>query len=594
MKYSQIKTKLSEAATLKASALRLMKDITTLLEDKELPDTFRSQLEGVRKELRRTWAELAKDANIVKQRESALGEVKKTVGGEDFPASDFLVVEDKESPNTWHLQVSKNGTPDHNLMGAAYAALTKGYRGNKYDGPDKQKALTKLKALYKAEEMDWPMGEVAECDDDMGYANPVMTPWGAKSFADLDAARAASEATEEVYERTNQLNQIISNIMSDPAETDKVSALRTAFDEYTTLIGDLTGTNLAAAELDAMQPEGAKLAESFGGASIVIGEAELSENVPSPRDPLRLDVRMITPGWGNAADKNYYSPDVLKRDAKVFEGVKMYTTDHKPGEKSERTEVSIIEKIKGFSSDGAPIAQVLVFDPDFAEKTRNRAKANMLETLECSILAYGKTKPGTAPDGRKGNIVEAITAAQSVDWVTKAGAGGRAERLAESAQGNGQGAIMDKTLILKMLEESGLPEPAQKRLEVREYKDESELKTVIESEVAYLKEATTPPQTEPVLLAEADVKATLAKTQLPAASQKRLAEAQYKDAAALDAAVKAEVAYLKEVTQSGKPLVPQSQAQNGDRPKTLAETNKTVDDLLTRRFGGVVAKAKGA
>jgi len=69
---------------------------------------------------------------------------------------DYLIVEDREKPTTWHLQVKKNGTPDHGLMGSAWAALHEGYRGNKYEGPDKGAALDKLKALYKAEDMPLP------------------------------------------------------------------------------------------------------------------------------------------------------------------------------------------------------------------------------------------------------------------------------------------------------------------------------------------------------------------------------------------------------------------------------------------------------
>lgn len=81
----------------------------------------------------------------------------KTVGGESYPSSDFLVVEDASEPSTWHLQVKKHGKPDHGLMGAAKAALTSpgGHRGNKYGGPNKEEAIRKLKALYKAEGMDW-------------------------------------------------------------------------------------------------------------------------------------------------------------------------------------------------------------------------------------------------------------------------------------------------------------------------------------------------------------------------------------------------------------------------------------------------------
>jgi len=69
---------------------------------------------------------------------------------------DYLVVEDKKKSTTWHLQVKVDGKPDHRLMGAAWAALHGGYRGNKYEGPNKQEAIKKLKALYKSEKMTTP------------------------------------------------------------------------------------------------------------------------------------------------------------------------------------------------------------------------------------------------------------------------------------------------------------------------------------------------------------------------------------------------------------------------------------------------------
>jgi hypothetical protein len=81
----------------------------------------------------------------------------KTVGGVKYPSSDFLVVEDPQSPDTWHLQVKKHGKPDHGLMGGAKAALTApgGHRGNKYQGPNKSEALAKLKRLYNSEGIEW-------------------------------------------------------------------------------------------------------------------------------------------------------------------------------------------------------------------------------------------------------------------------------------------------------------------------------------------------------------------------------------------------------------------------------------------------------
>jgi len=60
-------------------------------------------------------------------------------------------------PDGTHLPVTgEDGKPDHYLMGAAWAALHGGYRGNKYEGADKDKAIAALKALYKSEGMDTP------------------------------------------------------------------------------------------------------------------------------------------------------------------------------------------------------------------------------------------------------------------------------------------------------------------------------------------------------------------------------------------------------------------------------------------------------
>jgi len=77
--------------------------------------------------------------------------------GEDHPAEHYLVVENPFKPTTWRLPVyDKDGKLDHGLMGAAWAALHGGYRGNKYEGPAKRDALAKLKKLYAAEKMELP------------------------------------------------------------------------------------------------------------------------------------------------------------------------------------------------------------------------------------------------------------------------------------------------------------------------------------------------------------------------------------------------------------------------------------------------------
>lgn len=79
--------------------------------------------------------------------------MKMEADGKKHPASDYLVVEDPKLPSTWHLPVY-----DAQHCAAAHAALLSpgGSRGNKYAGPDKEKAISKLKTAYAKLKMTWP------------------------------------------------------------------------------------------------------------------------------------------------------------------------------------------------------------------------------------------------------------------------------------------------------------------------------------------------------------------------------------------------------------------------------------------------------
>jgi hypothetical protein len=67
----------------------------------------------------------------------------------------YLVV-DEDGKGHLPVRDSPDGPLNHHLMGAAWAALHGGYRGNKYEGPGKQAAIEKLKALYKSAGMEPP------------------------------------------------------------------------------------------------------------------------------------------------------------------------------------------------------------------------------------------------------------------------------------------------------------------------------------------------------------------------------------------------------------------------------------------------------
>ena len=72
--------------------------------------------------------------------------------GEKAEQGGYLVSGDEGN----HLPTRKDGKLDHRLMGAAWASLHSGFRGNKYEGPGKAQAIAKLKRLYESEGMDTP------------------------------------------------------------------------------------------------------------------------------------------------------------------------------------------------------------------------------------------------------------------------------------------------------------------------------------------------------------------------------------------------------------------------------------------------------
>ena len=236
----------------------------------------------------------------------------------------------------------------------------------------------------------------------------------------------------------------------------------------------------------------ADLAESGGDAGILglAAEGQPAEGVNPDRSPLGVYVRVIKPGWGNKQDNRYYPHDVVKRDAGVFEGAKMYTTDHRSGDKSERTEVSVLEQCPVyFAEDGSPVALARIFDPDFAEKTRNRARAGQLQTLRCSIYAKGVVRPGFEQDGRKGDLVEAIRGdpKPDVDWVTRDGAGGHAVAMAEAEP---QPEPLAQEAVEAALAETNLPQAAKEWVAEGTYADEAQLQEAVGRAVERVKKLT--------------------------------------------------------------------------------------------------------
>jgi len=347
-------------------------------------------------------------------------ELTKKVSGRTHARSDFLVVEDPEKTDTWHLPVRVQGKPDHRLMGGAWAALHQGFRGQPYQGPDKAEAISKLRALYKSEDMPLP---------------------GEKETKEMAEAEAPG---------TDQILAVLAFLA-------------------TQYVGELPETE---AEEEVTEAE---LAESASGAAISLVEAEPNAHLANP---LQLDIAVIKPGWGNKKQNRYYGHKMLKHNAPIFKGAKMHAVGHDPNKKDVRTEVSqILDCPVGFTENGEPIARVGVFDETFAQSVRNRAALGTLKDLHCSILGSGNIRQGKAPDGKSGNIVESITEIVNVDWVMKAGAGGHALNLAEDSGGND---MADETQETEEQEETQEPTEEVQETEVVTLA-ESEVETALEA-----------------------------------------------------------------------------------------------------------------
>ena len=116
---------------------------------------------------------------------AVLLEVTKRENGYDWSARWYLYVPDSNKPSTWKLRIGQlvNGKPQitRSQLGAAAAALGKGFRGQKVQlpGDAKKKAISKLRGLYrrlgvKNEDMpphirEWREGETEDLlFEDMG------------------------------------------------------------------------------------------------------------------------------------------------------------------------------------------------------------------------------------------------------------------------------------------------------------------------------------------------------------------------------------------------------------------------------------------
>lgn len=144
-----------------------------------------------------------------------------------------------------------------------------------------------------------------------------------------------------------------------------------------------------------------------------------------------VPVQLITPGWGSSG---YYSPQVLEAGAGLFKtGTLMYLDHPTATEERERP-------IRSVKDIGAKLLEDASWDGSALT-----SKAQLIGPYKDALIALrediGLSIRGSATDvvegeaeGRRGGIVEGLADIQSVDFVTRAGRGGRILDVVESAR----------------------------------------------------------------------------------------------------------------------------------------------------------------
>lgn len=156
--------------------------------------------------------------------------------------------------------------------------------------------------------------------------------------------------------------------------------------------------------------------------SISLAEAQVNSEART------VDVVLIRPGW--SANGRYYAQDVLAKAAPLFEGVKAYA-NHPSMDQLRRGESRSVLEITGQYTnvrigDGGELRATREVFGEAGERVWPLIVKSIEGTrpvIGLSINAVGKAAPGEQ-DGRKGLIVEDISAANSVDDVTEPAAGG--------------------------------------------------------------------------------------------------------------------------------------------------------------------------
>ena len=286
-------------------------------------------------------------------------------------------------------------------------------------------------------------------------------------------------------------------------------------------------------------------------------------------DKGRATIIVIKPGF-NASEDRYYPAEMLKRDYKVFEGQKMYADHPTEQEDKDLPERSIkntgwVAVLKDVSCDetGVVTGVAEIIEPWLMTKLATLRDKELLSEMGISINAVGRASKATI-DGKETLVIEELTGARSVDFVTEPGAGGTVT-FYESDRSRDVDLVELSALkerrpdLVKLIEadvRTKILKEAKRMSEQEERITELEGQiTTLTTERDALKEAALQAEKDKAKAeAQASIKEAVDKAELPDAAKERIIE-RFKDAESADGiaeAIQSEVDYIAKLSEAGK------------------------------------------
>ena len=187
----------------------------------------------------------------------------------------------------------------------------------------------------------------------------------------------------------------------------------------------------------------------------------------------RISVGIINPGWGSSG---YYSSDVLEaaaRDRVFPAGTHMYINHPTATESFERPERDLNTLAAVLTEDARWDGNTLVAEAQVFSTWREPI-AEMADVIGVSIRGAAEVEEGEA-EGRRGRIITRLVEGSSVDFVTKAGRGGKILQVLESARADATEAtsndVRDRLVDLVRDAHSSQEEDARVWAWVRDFDD---------------------------------------------------------------------------------------------------------------------------